>query len=636
MLNFRENKARCEFLRETGPFKHIAPGRLKQICKELIVEEYAQGVDIPIAQDAICDSLRVIRSGTVKRYIAGQEGDLIPIDVLEPGETFGFLQTLHDEYKKMRLIASEPTVCYSIRKEDVFALLSYRPSLLTQLAGKNRTLCSDISNSLKPDNRGLLGGEKLLFITPVGDLIKRPAVTVQEDASIAQAAEIMSQNRISSLIILNSADIPVGIVTDRDLRDKVIARRRAPDEKISSIMSTIIAKAETGEYCYEALLRMIRYNVHHVVVLDNGDLKGVLTNHDFMLLQGVSPLAILKETENQVLANTPVTSAKSLELLVGLLAKDGARASSITRIIAEMNDRIVLTALDQAEGRLGRPPVPYCWIVFGSEGRKEQTFRTDQDNGIIYADPATAEEALACSEYFPKLAAHMIETLTKIGFPPCPANYMANNPKWCQPLGQWERYFTGWIETPTAEAVLASLIFFDFRGVAGDQSLASVLRDHLGRMIMDKRIFLGAMANEIIRNAPPLTFFNTLKLENLAGHKGTLNLKHKGAALIIDIVRLCSLEIPCEGASTVERIHALKGRHSIIDTYGDELEQAFELMMMQRIVHQHRQLQAGLEADNFVRLDEMGPFVVKQMKQSYVLISRIQEEIINRYKFMIV
>lgn len=628
----------CEFLKDIAPFKYIDSSRLRQLCTGLEIEEYASGEEVATAADSICDVLRVVRSGTIKRYLVGQDESLVPVDVLGQGDSFGFLQLMHEEYRKVKSITMEPTVCYVVRKEDVFTLLSEKPSLIDTLIGKSSSFYDAVTERVRVENRGggLMGGEKLLFITTVGELVTREAVTVQEDTPIADAADLMSRHHISSLVVVSPEGAPIGIVTDRDLRDKVLARRRSLEDRIGSIMSSIIVKAEAKEYCYEALLRMIRYNVHHIVVLDSGELRGVITNHDFMLLQGVSPLAILKEMESQLAARTSVTASKSLEHLVGLLARDGARASSITRIIAEMNDRIVLLALEQVETRLGRPPLPYCWISYGSEGRKEQTFRTDQDNGLIYADPASAAQAAEAEEYFARLAAQMAETLERIGFPLCRAGYMATNPLWRQPLSQWKKYFTGWIETPTAEAVLSSLIFFDFRPIGGDLSLGAELREHLHRMINDKRIFLGSMANVIIRNAPPVTMFGGIKLETLAEHKGTINLKLKGAALVIDIVRFLSLEVHGEGHSTVERIRALRGRHSIIDTYGDELEQTFELIMMQRIMHQHRLIQAGLEPDNFVRPEEMGQFAYKQLRQAYSLIGRVQQEIIDRYKFMIV
>ena len=154
--------------------------------------------------------------------------------------------------------------------------------------------------------------------------------------------------------------------------------------------------------------------------------------------------------------------------MVTLLLKEGAKASNITRMVTEINDRLVVKILQIAEKTLGPPPLNYCWIAFGSEGRREQTFKTDQDNALIYEDPRTPEEQAAAGEYFSRFAAFVNDTLVKCGFPECPGNYMARNPQWCQPLAVWRGYFSRWIDEPTEEAILRSVILFDFRPVGGN------------------------------------------------------------------------------------------------------------------------------------------------------------------------
>jgi CBS domain-containing protein len=170
-----------------------------------------------------------------------------------------------------------------------------------------------------------------------------------------------------------------------------------------------------------------------------------------------------------------------------VLIREEAKAAHITRIITEINDRLVRKLLAITESQMGPPPVSYCWIVFGSEGRKEQTFSTDQDNAIIYDEPG--EKAGEASNYFAEFAARMRRALEQCGFPPCTANYMASNPQWCQPLSVWKKYYSRWISTPTPEAVLRSLIFFDFRPLYGNQLLAEQLRAYLSYTAKGTRPF---------------------------------------------------------------------------------------------------------------------------------------------------
>ena len=235
---------------------------------------------------------------------------------------------------------------------------------------------------------------------PVGEFATKGVINASENISIQEAAEIMSNYSISSLILIDANGLPTGIITDRDLRDKVVSKGRDCKEPVKNIMSVPHVRADVKEYCFEAILKMVKHNVHHLLIMQGDKLKGILTNHDLMLIQGTSPLSVVKDIESQTTVDALIPVSKKINGIVGLLLGEGAKASSITRIITEINDRLVRKIIEIAEERFGEPPVPYCWIVFGSEGRKEQTFKTDQDNALIYADPASAEEERAAQDYF--------------------------------------------------------------------------------------------------------------------------------------------------------------------------------------------------------------------------------------------
>ena len=318
--------------------------------------------------------------------------------------------------------------------------------------------------------------------------------------------------------------------------------------------------------------------------------------------------------------------------MISLLLKEGAKASNITRIITEVNDILLKKILQIAEKKFGQPPVSYCWIVFGSEGRKEQTFKTDQDNAIIYENAKAEGREEEIQRYFSIFSSFVSDSLIQCGFPKCPANYMASNPMWCQPLNIWKKYFSTWIYSPTPEAVLNSLIFFDFRPVYGDQSLSDSLRDSLRAMLEREGIFLGYMANMIIKNVPPVGFFKSFIVEKGGEHKDELNLKIKGIAPLVDIIRLFSLEKGVKETSTLERIVALKGIHSIVKDYAEELEHAFEFIMLLRIQHQYEQIESGRAPDNFINPNNLTNLERKTIKDAFNLISKIQDIIIEKYK----
>ncbi len=273
--------------------------------------------------------------------------------------------------------------------------------------------------------------------------------------------------------------------------------------------------------------------------------------------------------------------------------------------------------------------------MFGSEGRKEQTFKTDQDNAIIYVDPGTDEKAEAARVYFAAFADYARDGLLQCGFPSCPANYMATNPQWRQPLKTWKKYFSTWIATPTPDAVLNSVAFFDFRHMAGDALLAEQLRDYLNAQLRDQKVFLGYLANMAIRNMPPIGFFKSFVVEKSGEHKDQLNLKVKGIAPLVDIMRLFALEKGIRETSTLERIETLRSRHTIVEEYADDLEQAFEFITLLRIHHQYAQISSGQEPDNFINPNKLSNLEKRSIKEAFQLISKVQDLIIERYKSLI-
>ena len=625
-----------EFLRNVSPFQDLDEDTLKNIAGGISMEYFPKGSTILYQDGPASEYLRIIRKGTVKVFIRSGKDDEVMIDLRSEGDSFGFLSLVGGDKSRANVVATDDTVCYLIGRDAVLKLLERHPVFaeyfLVSFLNKyiDKTYKEIHKRSLLYD-----GGDRLLFTTPVGEIATKGVITASQDISIKEAAEIMSKHEISSLVLVDNSGVPAGIITDRDLRDKVVSKVRDIADRISTIMSVSLIKADARDYCFEALLKMVRYNVHHLLIIDNGRLKGVITNHDLMLLQGTSPISVAREIESQQTIDGLIAVSKKTTKLVDLLLREGARAGNITRIISEINDRLLRKVLEITEKKLGRPPLGYCWIVFGSEGRKEQTFRTDQDNAIIYADPGDDNEAGEAKRYFSAFTLLARDGLLKCGFPPCPADYMASNPQWSQPLSKWKKYFSDWINEPTPEAVLKSLIFFDFRPVHGDAGLAAELRDFLTESIEGRKLFLGYMANTIINNMPPIGFFKNFIVEKTGEHKDEFDLKVKGIAPLVDAVRLFALERGVKETSTLERIEALRERHTMVKDYAEELEHAFEFIMLLRIHHQFEEIGSGREPDNFINPSKLSNLERKTIKDAFHLISKMQGLIIERYKPMI-
>jgi len=624
------------FLKKVPPFQFLDEADLKSVAANLSMEFYPKDMVIMRQDGPPSDALRIIKKGGVKVSMMSENGGEVVIDYRGEGDTFGFLSMVGKDRVRSNIVAVDDTICYLLGKEMVMKLLDSHLAFTEYFLKSHITKYIDRTYQEMQDKSVFYGGsDRLLFTTRVEDIATKEVVSAPEDMTVQEAAQLMSESKISSLVILDNNNLPSGIVTDRDLREKVVAKGRDVHEPVRNVMSTSLIRVDARDYCFEVVLKMLRYGIHHILVIKAGGLKGVVTNHDLMMLQGTSPLSLTKDIENQQTVEGLVPVSKKINGIVGLLLKEGAKASNITKVITEVNDRFLKKVLELAERKFGRSPVPYAWVVFGSEGRKEQTFKTDQDNAIIHADPVSDGQAEDAKKYFEAFTAFVRDGLIKCGFPLCPANYMASNPLWCQPLRVWKKYFSTWVSTPTPDAVLNSVVFFDFRPVYGETVLAETLRDFLVSLLKDEKVFLGYLANMAVQNTPPIGFFKSFVVEKGGGHKDELNLKVKGIAPLVDIIRLFGLEKGIRETSTLERIETLRTMHTIVEEYADDLEQAFEFIMLLRIHHQFAQISSGSMPDNFINPSRLSNLEKRSIKEAFHLISKMQDLIIERYKSLI-
>ncbi len=615
------------FLKKVPPFQFLEDDELKSVATSLTMEFYPKDTLILRQGDKNVDALRIIIKGAVKIFIKDVSGDDIVIDYRGESDNFGLWSIVSGEAQKTNVVAIGDTICYLLNKDKVLQMLNMHAAFTEYFLKSHLTKYADRTYR-EMSNKSIFYGtsDRLLFATKIGDIAAKEVITAKADVPIQEAAEVMAKNKISSLIILDEKNIPIGIVTDRDLREKVVAKGKDVNEPVKAIMSFPLIWVDAKDYCFEAVLKMIRHNIHHVLVVKDGDLKGIITNHDLMLLQGYSPLSFSKDIENQQTIEGLIPVAKKINMIVRLLLREGAKASNITKIITEISDRLARKILEIAEKKHGKPPTPFCWIVFGSEGRKEQAFTTDQDNAIIYA-----EDSDEAKRYFADFTPFVRDSLIKCGFPLCPADYMASNQKWRQPVIVWKRYFSNWINNPTPDAVLKSLIFFDFRAIYGDFSLADKLRAYLAQAVKGRDHFFAEMANAITKNRPPLSILGKVVVEKSGEHKNELNLKNRGLVHIVDIARIFAIEAGIGETSTIDRIKLIKDDFPVLNKYADALEEAFEFMSLVRIYHQVEQLERGEQLDNYINPEKLSSLKKKTLKECFNLIAEVQDLVAKRY-----
>lgn len=612
-----------DFLRKTPPFQFLDDALLKSIAASLTLQFYPKDTVILRQRGLPSESVWIIKKGGVKVSMAMEDGGDVVVDYRGDGENFGFLSLIGDERQMITVTAVDDTICYLLSKDKMKELIEKSPAIAEYFMSYLSMYVKKTYREMQSKSLLYRGFDRLLFTTKVGDIARRP-VTIDEDTPIRDAARKMAQEKVSSLIaIKGETGLPTGIITDKDLREKVVALGRDISEPVKNIMTISLIRADAEESCFDAIMKMIKYNIHHILVIKEGYLYGIMTNHDLMLLQGSSPLSLSHSIDNQQSIEGLVSISNRLNTLVGLLLKEGARSNSILAIVAEINDRLVRKVVELAEKRLGSPPVPYCWVVFGSEGRREQLFKTDQDNAIIYADPPSSEEG-SVKKYFATLARIVHDSLIDLGYPECSSGFMAINPEWCQPLKVWKDYFRNWIERPKPAVVAQYITFFDMRPIYGKQALAEELRDSF-RPFLKESGFLNTMAQVITRNKPPVGFLKSYVIERDGRRNDFLDLKQRGTIPLVDIIRFFSLEMGLSETSTIGRINLLRARHPLLREYADEIEHVYEFIMLLRIQHQYEQITSGVNPDNIIIPSRLTTLEKKTIREAFHLISKLQK-----------
>ncbi|MCI5166730.1 MAG: histidine kinase, partial [Candidatus Electrothrix sp. GM3_4] len=350
---------------------------------------------------------------------------------------------------------------------------------------------------------------------------------------------------------------------------------------------------------------------------------GVITSHDITLIQGISPYSLFKEVGKQRKIIDLYPLSKKIPEMIRNLIKEGAKPGNISRMISILNDHILERLLTLLEEEMGPPPVPYCWLLMGSEGRREQTFKTDQDNAIIYADPKNEQQGKDAEEYFARFARKAIDHLVECGYPLCPGEIMAVNPKWCQPLSVWKDYFSAWISSPDSLEILHATIFFDFRPGFGKAALADELRQHLSDLTERQELYLLHLANQCLSGRAPLSFFRNFIVEKNGEHKNKLDIKHQGITPFVNFARVLALRHGVRETNTLARLHVLAKENILNESLWAKAVAAYEMQMQLRIIHQLHQIESEIQPDNYITPDELSELEKRMLRDAFEVIDRL-------------
>lgn len=592
-----------EFLAHTPPFDRLDSERMHAVERSLEIVYVPRGETILRRTDAVNERLFVIRKGAVRL-----ERDRRLVQMLEEGDLFGYPSLLSGAAPTVDVVAEEDALIYRVPKATFDRLMEVKPFgeyFLAELAGRLRA-------TINGDQAALTGS----LSATAASIIKKDAVFVRPDTTIVEAARVMTRERISSLLVESD---PVGILTDRDLRSRVIAVRCDAHMPVTEVMTSPIATVHARSSLFEALVVMLENRIHHLPVRgDDGRIIGVVTDTDLLRHQLKSPLHMLQMLDRLADPGDFRTYADEMGAMVDVLFQGNLDVVEIGRIVASLNDAAVKRMLRVVEQRLGPPPCDYAWIVLGSEGRMEQALLTDQDNALVHDDDG--EEA---EHYFAELAKQVVAGLEKLGIPRCPGGFMAT--RWSMPVSKWRLQFQHWIDTPDPKALIDAANFFDFRKVYGSLDVGAL--DDIIADAGKHRLFLGKMARNAVEFKPPLGLFRRIR-EQESG----VDLKKGGIIPIVAIGRLYALELGIRARGTIERLaEAAKVPNGLSQDGAEVLREAFRFLLHVRLRDQLRARREGGEIDNSVRLDELASLERRHLKDSFVAIAEFQDAMALRY-----
>ncbi|WP_028880618.1 DUF294 nucleotidyltransferase-like domain-containing protein [Terasakiella pusilla] len=607
-----------DFLKIHHPFD-LLPDEALEVLPKSIEVRYARRGTILFQPGEENGFLWVVRTGAVETL--DPDGNLLAR--LSEGECFGVRAILRGVAVN-RCEAIEDSLLYLLPVAEFNNLRDRYPQFaffFAPMGAERLRSAQEHSHQNGHEDMGLV-------TTKVRDLLRRQGpVTIEPETTIQQAAQKMSKEGVSCLLVLKD-DAIVGIVTDKDLRNRVVAKGFDIAKPLSDIMTANPICIDAEDYLFDAMLLMSQKNIRHLPVMDAGRAAGVITNTNIVQKQSTSMVYLVGDIYKRDTIEGLQDVVKQVPTMVMNLVNGGASAHNVGHVVSTVTDAIATRLIQMAEEELGQAPIPYTWIIMGSEARHEQTALSDQDNGIILDD--SYEEAVH-GDYFRALAKFVCDGLNACGYVYCPGDVMATNDKWRQPLSVWKRYFAKWIDTPEPEALMLSSIFFDMRALHGTESLY----DDLRKFVIDKstgnRIFLSFMAGNALSHQPPLGFFKNFVLIRGGEHNHTFDLKHNGVVPIIDLARTYALDVGLSEINTEDRLKAAVERKVISQAGANDLLDALEFISITRLRHQAKQIQNGQKADNFMAPDDMSHFERNHLKDAFNVVKTMQSALASAY-----
>ncbi|MGO0575343.1 DUF294 nucleotidyltransferase-like domain-containing protein [Ornithinimicrobium panacihumi] len=602
-----------DFLASHAPYDELPEAVLAQLPARCSLS-YARRGTLILRAGTPNDRLYVVRSGAVD---ITDEGQLV--DRVEAGGSFGMSALIERAPTRYDVTAREDTLLITLPQADFDELIAGQPQVALHFAATHHRRIKAALSQLQQHHRG-----SAVLKTSVRDMVRMPPVTAGPGLSITEVAQIMATEGTSSLLVMEGERL-VGIVTDRDLRRRVLAACVDPARPVAEIMTKDPITLPDVALAFEAMLEMTGHNIHHLPILGpDGKVTGLVTTSDLVRLEHSSPVYLVTDLQRQVDVDGVVGQARRIQGVVTQLVDEDATAEDIGRVATALNDAVTVRLIQLAEADLGPAPAAWAWAALGSAARDEQGLGGDQDHALVLADDADPDDP-----WWAALAEGVTAGLEAAGLPRCDGDVMATNPQWRMTVGRWREQFARWSHEPEPDAVLWAAIFYDMRALHGDASLVRTLREEVVPMAAGSERLLAHLTGQAARMRPPIGFFRGFVLEDAGEHRDTLDVK-RGIAAIVQIARVHALRAGSTALSTSARLATARERGLISPETAADLLDAHELLSYLRIRHQAGQVRAGERPDNYLDPKALGSLDRRLLRDAFGIVRSAQQGLAAR------
>lgn len=624
----------ADFLKNFPPFNFLHQKDIESLSEQISIIYKEKDCLIFAENEETHTSFYVVHKGAVALR-KGPNHDVL--DICDEGDIFGLRPLIANENYKMEAITYEESILYAI------PIAIFKPYALENKAVGNFLIESFASNTRNPyskSHRGKLYGDtignetldndsKLLDLQPVK--YSKKLITCSSSTTVKEVAEIMTKKNVGAILVVEDT-LPIGIITDKDLRNKVVTGKFPITTTAATVMTAPVITYPKKMTVTQAQMAMMKSNISHLCLTKDGTTNskavGILSKHDVMVSLGNNPAVLIKAIKRaKKFKNIKPIRASIMHLLQGYLDQN-IPITLTSKIITELNDACIKQVIEIALLKMKTPPpVKFGWLALGSQGRSEQLLHTDQDNALVYED--VAEELKAeTKEYFLKLAAHVNKGLFEIGYDYCPAEMMASNPKWCLSLSEWQDLVYHWITNPGKNEVLLSFIFFDYSLSYGDSELINKLSDFIFENVKANPVFYIHLVSGALQSPSPTGFFRQFLLEQDGAHKDFFDIKRRALMPLTDAARVLILSHSVKSISnTPERFEKLAD----LEPSNRELYLACSYSYKALLKFRTKQGLQHHDSGQYIALDALSKLDKIKLKRTFKTIKELQELITIRF-----